>query len=171
MDEKLLYIYYICWQKVTHIRIYLNLHKTILDTKQKKNSVALSPRANYTDWVITTCRRNLVPTFVDRGVSRGQRGWSPMVVNLSFLDRLSWICQFKIFITYNFKTAWSYTFLLEWQNKIAYKPANMYAHCITHESVSTKKRKTIPVVCSGGLQGCELSRFPHLLNSLLKNGN
>jgi hypothetical protein len=29
----------------------------------------------------------LVPTFVDRGVSRGQRGGSPMVINLSFLDR------------------------------------------------------------------------------------
>jgi hypothetical protein len=32
------------------------------------------------------CRRNLVPTFVDRGVSRIQRGGSPTVVNLSFLD-------------------------------------------------------------------------------------
>jgi hypothetical protein len=29
----------------------------------------------------------LVSTFVDRGVSRGQRGESPTVVNLSFLDR------------------------------------------------------------------------------------
>jgi hypothetical protein len=28
-----------------------------------------------------------VSTFVDRGVSRGQRGGSPTVVNLSFLDR------------------------------------------------------------------------------------
>jgi hypothetical protein len=28
----------------------------------------------------------LVPTFVDRGVSRGQRGGSPTVVNLSFLN-------------------------------------------------------------------------------------
>jgi hypothetical protein len=34
-----------------------------------------------------TCRRNLVSTFVDRGVSRGQRGGSPTVVNLNFLDR------------------------------------------------------------------------------------
>jgi hypothetical protein len=34
-----------------------------------------------------TCRRNLVPTFVDRVVSRGQRGGSPTFVNLSFLDR------------------------------------------------------------------------------------
>jgi hypothetical protein len=49
-------------------------------------SVALSPRANYTDWATATCRRNLVPNFVDRGVSRGQRGESPTVVNLSFLD-------------------------------------------------------------------------------------
>jgi hypothetical protein len=29
-----------------------------------------------------------VPTFVDRGVLRGQRGGSPTVVNLSFLDRI-----------------------------------------------------------------------------------
>jgi hypothetical protein len=55
--------------------------------KKQTNSVALSQRANYTDWSTTTCRRNLVPTFVDRGVSRGQRGGSPTVVNLSFLDR------------------------------------------------------------------------------------
>jgi hypothetical protein len=48
--------------------------------KQNKNSVALSPRANYTDGSTATCRRNLVPTFVDRGVSRGQRGLSPTVV-------------------------------------------------------------------------------------------
>jgi hypothetical protein len=48
--------------------------------------VALSPRANYIDWAAATCGRNLVPTFVDRGVSRGQRGGSLTVVNLSFLD-------------------------------------------------------------------------------------
>jgi hypothetical protein len=29
----------------------------------------------------------LVPTFADRGVSRGQRGGSPTVVNLNFLDQ------------------------------------------------------------------------------------
>jgi hypothetical protein len=54
---------------------------------KQTNSVALSPRANYTDWSTATCRRNLVPTFVGRGVSRGQRGGSPTIVNLSFLDR------------------------------------------------------------------------------------
>jgi hypothetical protein len=55
--------------------------------KRAKHSVALSPQANYTDWATITCPRNLVPTFVDREVSRGQRGGSPTVVNLSFLDR------------------------------------------------------------------------------------
>jgi hypothetical protein len=50
------------------------------------NSVAFSPQANYTDWETATCRRNVVPTFVDRGVSRCQHGGSPTVVNLSFLD-------------------------------------------------------------------------------------
>jgi hypothetical protein len=52
----------------------------------KTNSVAFSPQANYTDWATATCRRNLVPTFADKGVSRGQRGGSPTAVNLSFLD-------------------------------------------------------------------------------------
>jgi hypothetical protein len=51
------------------------------------NSVALSPQGNYTDWATAICRLNLVPTFVDRGMSRGQRGGSSTVVNLSFLDR------------------------------------------------------------------------------------
>jgi hypothetical protein len=42
-------------------------------TNKKTNSVAFNPQAKYTDWATATCRRNLVPTFVDRGVSRGQR--------------------------------------------------------------------------------------------------
>jgi hypothetical protein len=62
-------------------------------------SVTLSPQANYTDWATATCRRNLMPTFVDRGLSRGQRGGSPTVVNLSFLDQthentVQWIIGF-----------------------------------------------------------------------------
>jgi hypothetical protein len=56
------------------------------DGQKQTKSVALSPRAKYTDRS-ATCRRNYVQTFVDRGVSRGQRGGSPTVVNLSFLDR------------------------------------------------------------------------------------
>jgi hypothetical protein len=51
------------------------------------NSVALSPQANYTDGSTATCRRSLVPTFADRRLSRGQRGGSHTVVNLSFLHR------------------------------------------------------------------------------------
>jgi hypothetical protein len=53
----------------------------------KINSAAFGPQANYTDWATATCRWNLVPTFVDRVVSRGQRGGTPTAVNLSFLDR------------------------------------------------------------------------------------
>jgi hypothetical protein len=52
----------------------------------KTNSVANSPQANYTDCATATCGRNLVPTFVDRGVSCGQRGGSPTIINISFLD-------------------------------------------------------------------------------------
>jgi hypothetical protein len=53
----------------------------------KQNSVAFSPQANYTDWSLATDRRIIVPTFVDRGVSRVQRSGTPTAVNLSFLDR------------------------------------------------------------------------------------
>jgi hypothetical protein len=55
----------------------------LFDCKCVVNPVA----ANYTDWATATGRRKLVPTFVDRGMSRGQRGGSPTAVNLSFLDQ------------------------------------------------------------------------------------
>jgi hypothetical protein len=52
----------------------------VITVKQTKtNSVALSLRANSTDWSTATCRRNLMSTFVDRGVSCGQRGGSPIL--------------------------------------------------------------------------------------------
>jgi hypothetical protein len=63
----------------------------VLNKTKQRNYMALSPQANYTDWAIATCRRNLVPTFVEREESRGQRGGSPTVVNLSFLDRSRYI--------------------------------------------------------------------------------
>jgi hypothetical protein len=52
----------------------------------KKKYVTLSPQANYTDWA-TAILWNLLPTFVNRVVSRGQRVGSPTAVNLNFLDR------------------------------------------------------------------------------------
>jgi hypothetical protein len=51
----------------------------------KTNSLALSPRAYYTDCATATCRRNLVPTFCGCRVVRARE--SPTVVNFSFLDR------------------------------------------------------------------------------------
>jgi hypothetical protein len=72
----------------------------------KTNSEALSPQANYTDWATATCQRNLVPTFVDRGVSRGERGGSPAVLNLSFLDRSRYF-SFKSLRIYSHK-GWVY---------------------------------------------------------------
>jgi hypothetical protein len=75
------------WRCVTrHTEFGVEIHSKQTSTVCI-HSVAPSPRANYTDWTTATCRRNLMPTFVDRGVSRGQRGWSLIVVNLSFLDR------------------------------------------------------------------------------------
>jgi hypothetical protein len=65
------------------MHIAFNYHGKLAN--KETNCVAFSPQANYTDWATATCRRKLIPTFVDRGVSRGQRGWSPTDVNLSFL--------------------------------------------------------------------------------------
>jgi hypothetical protein len=48
--------------------------------------MAFSPQTNYTDWSTATGRQILVPTFGDRGVSRGQHSGSPTAVNLSYLD-------------------------------------------------------------------------------------
>jgi hypothetical protein len=70
--------------------------------KQQTNSVALSPQANYTDWATSTCRWNLLPTLVDRGVSRGQCGGTPTVFNLSFLDRSRYF-SFKQPLIYSHK--------------------------------------------------------------------
>jgi hypothetical protein len=57
--------------------------KLVLNIRKNK----LRPQANYTEWTTATGRRILVPTFVDRVVSRGQRGGTPTAVNLRFLDR------------------------------------------------------------------------------------
>jgi hypothetical protein len=51
------------------------------------NSVTLSPQANYTDCSTAAGWLILVPTFEDRGMSRGQREGVPTAVNLGFLDR------------------------------------------------------------------------------------
>jgi hypothetical protein len=88
------------WNEATdHIRIcfrFAHMHK------QTTNAVALSPQANYTDWATAICRRNLVPTFVDRGVSHGQRGGSLTVINLSFLDQSRYF-SFKQLLIYSYK--------------------------------------------------------------------
>jgi hypothetical protein len=39
----------------------------VVGRNKQTNSMAFSPQAKYTDWAAAIC----VPTFVDRGVSRG----------------------------------------------------------------------------------------------------
>jgi hypothetical protein len=48
----------------------------------------------------------LVPTFADSGVSRGQRGGTPTVVNLRFLDRSRYF-SFKSFLIYAHEAEWT----------------------------------------------------------------
>jgi hypothetical protein len=65
-----------------NLKSYIETMLAITSNKQtNSNSVALSPQANYTDLSAATCHRNLVLTFADRGVSRGQRDGSPKVRN------------------------------------------------------------------------------------------
>jgi hypothetical protein len=64
----------------THLKLYIFAHICLRDQSlqnKQTNSVALSLQVNYTDWVTATCWQNLVLTFADRGVLRGQRGRSP----------------------------------------------------------------------------------------------
>jgi hypothetical protein len=65
-----------------------SLYCAILFLSTKNNKLrGLYSASELTDWETATCWRNLVPTFADREVSRGQRGGSPKVVNFSSLDR------------------------------------------------------------------------------------
>jgi hypothetical protein len=70
------------------------------------NSVAFSLQANYTDWTTSIGRRILVETFVDRRVLRGQRGGTPTVVNLSFLDGSRYF-SFKQLLIYPHEAEWT----------------------------------------------------------------
>jgi hypothetical protein len=78
----------------------------------KKNSVAFSPQANYANWTTATCWRNLVPTLADRGVSCGQRGGSPTVVNQ--IPHSGSIKYFK----FKRQSAWRNTISNRWQANI-----------------------------------------------------
>jgi hypothetical protein len=69
-----------------HSRIFGGPSHFSEGSNKQTNSVVFSPQANYTDWPTATCWRNLVPPFADRVVSRGHRGGSHTVINLSFLD-------------------------------------------------------------------------------------
>jgi hypothetical protein len=52
----------------------------------KTNSVAFGPQTKYTNLQTADGQWILVPAFVDRWVSHGQRGGHPTAVNLIFLD-------------------------------------------------------------------------------------
>jgi hypothetical protein len=82
-----------------YLPLVLTLRTLQFTNTETTNSVAFSPQVIYTDWATATCWRNLVPTFADRVVSRGQRGGSPTVVNLSFLDRSRYF-SFKYLLIY-----------------------------------------------------------------------
>jgi hypothetical protein len=69
------------WLKKLKQKLRTGTYRAHGGLKCVPNPVAFSPQTNCTEW------RNLVPNFADRGVSRDQRGGSPTVVNLSFLER------------------------------------------------------------------------------------
>jgi hypothetical protein len=74
---------------------------------KKKLRGSFSLQANYTDWATANCRRNvLVPTIADRGVTRGQRGGIPTVLNSNFLDRSRYF-SFKQLFIYPHEAEWT----------------------------------------------------------------
>jgi hypothetical protein len=60
------------YKRPSNTRSNLTLH---IKNKKTTNSGASSPQATYMDWETAAGRRILVPTFADRGESRGQRDW------------------------------------------------------------------------------------------------
>jgi hypothetical protein len=56
------------------------------------NYLSFSLQANNTDWATATGLLILVPTFLEGGVSRGQRDETPTAVNLSFLEQNPLLC-------------------------------------------------------------------------------
>jgi hypothetical protein len=58
--------------------------------KQRKDSVACSQQANYTDCAAAACRSQLLPNSAGWGVSSGQRN-VPYCRNLGFLDRSCYV--------------------------------------------------------------------------------
>jgi hypothetical protein len=56
-----------CSQIMKRSHIYICNSIMLVVNKNKTNSPAFNPQANYTDCATTTCQRNLVPTFADRG--------------------------------------------------------------------------------------------------------
>jgi hypothetical protein len=63
--------------------VHLHDIRSLTASRTKKKLLEFSPQANYTDRVTAACRRNLVPTFTDRGC----RVVSATAVNFGFLDR------------------------------------------------------------------------------------
>jgi hypothetical protein len=63
-----------------------------------------------------------VPTFVDREVSRGQRGGTPAAVNLSFLDRSRYF-SFKYLLIYAHEAEWT-TFQIHGYSENLVAPGN-----------------------------------------------
>jgi hypothetical protein len=84
----------------------LRYHVILYMFQTTTNSVVFSPQANYTDWSTATDRRILMPTFADRGVSRGQRAGFATAVNLSFLDRSRYF-SFKWLLIYPHEAEWT----------------------------------------------------------------
>jgi hypothetical protein len=81
----------------TCVRFYFGMNRQI-----KQTPWPLIRKRYYTGWATDTCRRNLVPTFVVIGLSRGQRGGFPAVVNLNFLDQSRYF-SFKYLLIYPHK--------------------------------------------------------------------
>ena len=74
-SEEMSKIWMYVYKWIQNMRVEFYIHGSVHSKSIKLRG--LSPRANYTDRAAAAGRRSLVPTFADRGVSRGQRNGSP----------------------------------------------------------------------------------------------
>jgi hypothetical protein len=87
-------------------RFLLALNILFTKTNKQRNKLRGLSASELYRLTIANCWQNLLPTFADRGVSRGQRGGSPTVINLSFLDRNCYF-YFKQLLIYPQEAEWT----------------------------------------------------------------
>jgi hypothetical protein len=120
-----------------------------------------------------------VSTYADRGASRGQRGGSPTVVNLSFLDRNEHCLHRKSKAIPVTGRGGPQVFAVRYEHHLHIKSKAIpvtgrggpYVFPVRYEHHVHIKSKAISVTGRGVLYGFEMVNIPHCLDNLLTDGD